>query len=185
MVIIAAVALAVDLITAALTWSMSKTSVNIRAAFLHNLADAMGSVAVIVAGTLVILFDWRLIDPLVTLMIAGYILWMTLAEIGGVIRILMLGSPQGLDTMKVIETVRGIDGVADIHHAHLWQMGEHASAFDAHIAIEAGSWSRADAIKRAIKQVLVDRYAIGHSTLELECARHACKGAAVVGGLGD
>lgn len=184
-VIIAAVALAVDLVTAALTWSLSKTSVNIRAAFLHNLADALGSVAVIVAGVLVILFDWRLVDPIVTLAIAGYILWMTVAEIGGVIRILMLGSPQGLDTMTVVQAVRDIDGVVDVHHAHLWQMGEHKSAFDAHIAVEDGAWGRADSIKQSVKRTLLDRFTIAHSTLELECARHACQGAAVLGGPED
>ena len=74
-VIIAGIALVVDLVTALLTYSMSKSSMNIRAAFLHNVADALGSIAVIVAGTLILLYDWRLIDPLVTLLIAGYILW--------------------------------------------------------------------------------------------------------------
>lgn len=63
-VIVAGVALAIDLGTAALTYRLSKTSMNIRAAFLHNLADALGSVAVIVAGTLVILFEWYWVDPL-------------------------------------------------------------------------------------------------------------------------
>jgi cobalt-zinc-cadmium efflux system protein len=80
-------------VTALLTFSMAKSSMNIRAAFLHNVSDALGSLAVIVAGTLIILYDWRLIDPLVTLLIAGYILWMSFAQIGEAIRILMLGSP--------------------------------------------------------------------------------------------
>ena len=84
---IAGAALVIDLVTALLTYSLSKSSVNIRAAFLHNVADALGSVAVIFAGTLILLYDWRLIDPAVTLMIAGYILWQSFAEIGGVIRI--------------------------------------------------------------------------------------------------
>jgi cobalt-zinc-cadmium efflux system protein len=90
-VIIAGIALAVDVVTALLTYSLSKDSVNIRAAFLHNVADALGSVAVIFAGSLIILYDWQIIDPIVTLMIAGYILWMSFSEIGGVSRILMLG----------------------------------------------------------------------------------------------
>ncbi len=74
-VILAGIALAVDLATVLLTVRMAKTSMNIRAAFLHNLADALGSVAVIVAGTLILLFDWRLVDPIVTLGISVYILW--------------------------------------------------------------------------------------------------------------
>jgi cobalt-zinc-cadmium efflux system protein len=173
-VVIAGVALAVDLATAALTFSMSKTSMNIRAAFLHNLADALGSVAVIVAGTVIILYDWRLIDPAVTLLIAGYILWQAGAEIGGVIRILMLGSPPETDSAEVVDAVQAVPGVADIHHVHLWMMGEHTSALDAHLAIEAGDWSRADAIKAEVKALLKDRFGVGHSTLELECDAHAC-----------
>ena len=173
-VIIAVIALIVDAVTAALTYAMSKSSVNIRAAFLHNLADALGSIAVIVAGTLILLYDWRLIDPIVTVMIAGYILWQSFREIGPVIRILMLGSPPGIETEAVLDTVRGIDGVSGIHHAHFWQMDEHRAALEAHIVIAEGCWSDADAIKSRVKSVLSDRFDIEHTTLEMECARHAC-----------
>ncbi|WP_370303524.1 cation diffusion facilitator family transporter, partial [Pseudooceanicola sp.] len=99
---IAVIALMVDLLTAALTYSMSKHSMNIRAAFLHNLADALGSVAVILAGTCVILWGWTWVDPVVTLLIAGYILWHVKAEAGGVIRVLMLGSPPDMEMSEVI-----------------------------------------------------------------------------------
>ncbi len=183
-VIIAGIALIVDAATAALTYAMSKSSVNIRAAFLHNVADALGSVAVIVAGTLILLFDWRLIDPLVTVLIAGYILWQSFPEIGPVIRILMLGSPPELETKAVLDTVRGIDGVTGIHHAHFWQMDEHRAALDAHIVIAEGRWSEADALKDRIKTALADRFDIEHTTLELECARHACDDPSEFGGRG-
>ncbi|SDE70116.1 cation diffusion facilitator family transporter [Limimaricola pyoseonensis] len=181
MVWVAGLALAVDLITAALTWAMAKDSVNIRAAFLHNLADALGSVAVIVAGLAVLAFGWHWVDPVVTLGIAGYILWMSLSEIGGVIRILMLGAPPGLDTDAVLEHLRGIDGVGSVHHVHLWQMQEHAPALDAHVAVPEGRWSEADGIKARIKRSLADRFGIGHVTLEMECAAHACEGANAIG----
>ena len=173
-VIVAGIALAVDLATALLTYRLSKDSVNIRAAFLHNVADALGSVAVIFAGTLILLYDWRLIDPLVTVLIAGYILWQSFAEIGPVIRILMLGSPIDMENEQVMGAVRDVAGVADIHHVHLWLVDEHRTSLDAHLVIDAGRWNDADGIKAAVKTVLQDRFGIGHSTLELECARHAC-----------
>ncbi|MCI5073454.1 cation diffusion facilitator family transporter [Oricola sp.] len=183
-VIIAAIALVIDVITAGLTFALSKESVNIRAAFLHNVADALGSVAVIIAGSLILLYDWRLIDPLVTLLIAGYILWQAWAEIGGVIRILMLGSPPGLQTDTVIARMEAIDGVADIHLAHLWQMNEHDNALDAHLVIDRGAWDHADAIKARVKKVLSEEFGIGQSTLEMECSLHACNGAARIGSAG-
>ena len=183
-VVIAGIALIVDAVTAALTYAMSKSSVNIRAAFLHNVADALGSVAVIVAGTLILLYDWRLIDPLVTVLIAGYILWQSFREIGPVIRILMLGSPPEIETDAVLDTVREIDGVTGIHHAHFWQMDEHRAALDAHVVIAEGRWNDADAVKDRIKAALSDRFDIEHTTLELECARHACDDPSEFGGRG-
>lgn len=183
-VVIAGIALIVDAVTAALTYAMSKFSVNIRAAFLHNVADALGSVAVIVAGTLILLYDWRLIDPLVTVLIAGYILWQSFREIGPVIRILMLGSPPEIETDAVLDTVREIDGVTGIHHAHFWQMDEHRAALDAHVVIAEGRWNDADAVKDRIKAALSDRFDIEHTTLELECARHACDDPSEFGGRG-
>lgn len=115
-IIIAGIALAVDTVTALLTFAMSKQSMNIRAAFLHNVADALGSVAVIFAGTLNLLYDWRLVDPIVTLMIAVYILWQSFAEIGPVIRILMLGSSPDLSIPDILAEIRSVEGVADVHH---------------------------------------------------------------------
>ncbi len=167
-VIVAGVALVVDVATAMLTFTLSKTSVNIRAAFLHNVADALGSVAVIVAGTAIILWDWRLIDPAVTLLIAGYILWQSFAEIRGVIRILMLGSPPEIDATKVVARLRGIDGIASVHHAHLWQMGEHEPAFEAHLVIAEPDWERSLAIKDAARRLLLEEFGIRHTTLETE-----------------
>ena len=112
-VILAGVALVIDAATAVLTYRMAKDSVNIRAAFLHNLADALGSVAVIIAGGAILMFGWTWIDPLVTLGIAGYILWMGLTEIGPVIRTLMLGRPEGLRIETVRDQVAKVNGVTN------------------------------------------------------------------------
>lgn len=180
-VIIAAVALVVDLVTVLLTFSLSKESINIRAAFLHNVADALGSIAVIIAGTAIILYDWRLVDPLVTLLIASYILWQSFSEIGDVIRILMLGRPSDIPTASVLEEIRTVNGVTDVHHLHFWQMQEHENALEAHLVIEAGRWDHADTIKQAVKDALMQRFGISHSTLELECSRHACSHPAIIG----
>ncbi|MFV0360647.1 cation diffusion facilitator family transporter [Tropicimonas sp.] len=178
-VVVAAVALAVDTVTALLIFRMSKDSVNMRAAFLHNLMDALGSVAVIIGGTLILLYDWRLVDPLVTLLIAGYILWHTLREIGPVIRILMLGSPDSPTAAEVLDTMEEVDGVADVHHLHLWQMGEHEISVEAHVVLDEG----ADpvAVKAGLKDLLTRLFGISHSVLELETAADRCLGVRRIG----
>src|SRR5690606_23533988 len=117
-VIIAAVALVVDTITAMLTYSLSKSSMNIRAAFLHNVSDALGSVAVVVAGTVRILYDWVFVDPLMTLMIAGDIVWAAFSEIGGAIRILMSATAGKIVPQEVRARSSAVTGVVGIHHLH-------------------------------------------------------------------
>ena len=169
-VILGGVALAVDTLTAVLTYSMQKGSVNIRALFLHNLSDALASVAVILGGTLILLYDIYWVDPAITIGIAAYILYLALTEIGGPIRTLMLGSPPDVDTDAVIAAVSGIDGVEEVHHAHFWQMEEHAVALDTHIVVPRDRWGEIEDIKAAIKSRLKDEFDVEHSTLEFEPA---------------
>lgn len=173
-VILAGVALAVDLVTAALTFRLAKDSMNIRAAFLHNVADAASSVAVIVAGTLILLFGWWIVDPLATLLIAGYILWHGLSDIGPVIRILMLGTPGGTDAAQVQSAMAAVEGVADVHHVHLWAIDEHRVSVEAHVVVAPGSLDRAPSILCAVKRCLSDRFGIRHSTLEVERQGEGC-----------
>jgi cobalt-zinc-cadmium efflux system protein len=180
-VAIAGVALLVDTGTAVLTYTLSKDSANIRAVFLHNITDALGSLAVIVAGSLILLYDWRIVDPIATLMIAGYILWQSFIEIGSVIRILMLGSPPDLQTGQVLQSIRSVDGVAGVHHLHLWQMQEHENALEAHLVIDKGRWSDADAIKAAVRHALNNGFGIRHATLEMECSIHTCQDPRTIG----
>lgn len=175
-VVVAAVALVVDAVTALLTYRLSKTSMNIRAAFLHNVADALGSVGVIVAGTVILLYDWRLADPIVTLAIAAYILWQSLAEIGGVIRLLMLAAPAGLMITDVISAVKQVEGVRDAHHVHVWTVSEGFYSLEAHVVVADDHLADAQAIKRRIRAVLREDFRIVHSTLEIEPASERCEG---------
>ena len=167
-VILGGVALVVDTLTALLTYSMQKGSVNIRALFLHNLSDALASVAVIIGGSLILLYNMRGVDPAITIGIALYILYLAFTEIGGPIRTLMLGSPPDIDNETVVQAMRGVDGVADVHHVHLWQMQEHEAALDCHVVLTADGWGQIEKIKAAIKDRLKDDFSIGHSSLEFE-----------------
>ncbi|MCL4768221.1 MAG: cation diffusion facilitator family transporter [Hyphomicrobiaceae bacterium] len=175
-VAVAGLALAVDAVTALLTYTLSKTSVNIRAAFLHNLADALGSIGVIAAGVLVILFGWHIVDPIVTMAIAVYILWLALSQIGGVVRILMLGVPPDIDVEEVVAAIRGVDGVEDVHHLHVWAIDEHRSSLEAHIVVPEGSAEDAQAVKARIRALARERFGVTHTTLELEAASECHEG---------
>lgn len=177
---VAGLALSVDVVTALLTYSMAKDSLNIRAAFLHNLADAGTSVAVILGGILVMLFDWRLVDPLLTLGISGYIMWHALTDIGPVIRILMLGAPPGIEPRDVARAVQGVDGVVSVHNIYLWQIDERRATFQAHLVL--ASSAHGPTIRSAVRQVLRDDFQIEQATLETETSDNECVNPALIGG---
>jgi cobalt-zinc-cadmium efflux system protein len=178
-VVVAGVALVIDTVTALLVMKLSKDSANMRAAFLHNVADALGSVAVIIGGSLILLYDWRLVDPIVTLMISGYILWHSWQGIVPVIRILMLGAPEDTDLNEVLEALRGLDGVGSVHHVHLWRMQEHETALEAHVVLDGSG--TAEQVKQAVKGHLRARFGISHAVLELEELGTVCADLRVVG----
>lgn len=133
----------------------------------------------IVAGTLMILFGWAWVDPLATLLIAGYILWQSATELPQVARILMLASPDALRTEDVIAALRDQPGVTDVHHVHLWLMEEHGAAFDAHIVAEQGT--DPSALRQALKSYLKSEFDLNHVTLELETQDAQCRDAKVIG----
>lgn len=166
MAAVAGLAIVVDVGTAVLLWAMAKDSLNVRAAFVHNLTDALGSVAVLLAAAAVIWLDWTWIDPLLTLLIAGYVLYQVATMLPQAARILMEGSPPNLDLSEVELEMRKVGGVVDTHHLHVWQLDEKRIALEAHVVLSEAA--DLDATKRAVKAVLADRFNIAHSTLELE-----------------
>lgn len=167
-VVIAGIALVVDVATMVLTYRMSKTSMNIRAAFIHNFSDALASVGVIIGGTLIILYGWLFIDAIVTLMIAGYILIQAAIEIPKAVNILMQAVPQEIDVAEVTDHLQSTDGVRDVHHVHIWNIDEHRRSLEAHVVIARDDMGQMEAIKKAIKDKLKSDFQIGHSTLEFE-----------------
>lgn len=171
-VIVAGIALAVDVFTALLTYSQSKTSMNIKAAFLHNVTDAMASVGVIITGTLILLYGWIWTDAAMTLIISGYVLWQGFTQIPKVIHLLMEGAPEGLSLEDIRSSMEKVDGVNNVHHVHVWQLDEHRNALEAHVVLSEDT--DMDGLKFRLKKLLHDQFEIEHSTLEFEykkCSR--------------
>ncbi len=165
-VVVAGVALVIDVFTAILTYSMSKHSMNIRAAFLHNVSDALASAGVIVAGSLILLYGWYWTDTALTLLIAGYVLYQSATLMPKTIHILMEGTPENISIGEVTEAMEGVPGVLNVHHVHLWQLDEHRNGLEAHVVID--DFMESEVIKGALKHELEQRFAIVHSTLEFE-----------------
>lgn len=173
-IIVAGIALVVDIVTACLTYAQSKHSMNIKAAFLHNVSDALASVGVIIAGTLILLYGWYWVDTLLTLIIAGYVLWQGFTLLPKSIHLLMEGTPEHLDLQEVIDAMEAEDGVVNVHHVHIWQLDEHHNALEAHVVSSSHVPEELEPLKRTLKSLLKSRFSIGHSTLEFEHEATPC-----------
>lgn len=167
-VLIACAALLVDSATAWLTFRAQDESLNLRAAFLHNVADALGSLGVAAAGVLILLFGWHGADVVAAAAIALYVLWQSFGLMKQAIRVLMASVPPDIDLEAVVEAMTEVQGIADVHHVHIWQMDEQRSALEAHVVVTCRTLAESEEIKRALKLRLEERFGIGHSTLELE-----------------
>ncbi len=171
-VIIAGVALIIDVVTAVLTWSLSKNNLNMRAAFIHNLADAFSSIAVIIAGSLIILYEWYIVDTLCTFLIAGYVIFHGGIEIRSVIRILMQSTPVDLDIDDIVTSLKEIEYVQDVHHIHVWDLDEQTRSLEAHITITGKDHSRMACVRTQVKDCLKEKFQISHSTIEFEMTEY-------------
>lgn len=167
-VIVAALALVVNLATTIVLHAASKTNLNVRAAYLHNLSDSFSSLGVIVAGVLILWFGVYRVDSFITLLVAALTLWQSLPEIRRAIHILMDGAPSDVDSNRLVAELQSIAGVAEVHHVHVWELDEHNRALEAHVVVEPQQLDRWVAIKQEIKTWLCEQFQIHHSTLEFE-----------------
>ncbi len=167
LVVVAASALVVDLVTAGLTYRMAKDSLNVKAAFVHNMADAFGSVAVILAGVLALRYQLYIADVIATLLIAAYAMYHGVGITKEAGRILALGAPVDIQVPALVDAIREVEGVADVHHVHVWALDESERSFEGHIVVGSTDVQFGEHVKELVRGVLA-RYGITHATLECE-----------------
>jgi cobalt-zinc-cadmium efflux system protein len=144
-------------------------NLNIRAAYLHLIGDALTSVAVVVGAVCIWLFKIYWIDPLVTVLISIYIFVHTFTILRESIGILMQFAPSEIDQEEVILVLKEIQEIKSVHHIHLWQLADHKIFFEAHLVL-AGNLPVSDtnAITYKAKQLLSNRFRITHTTFQYE-----------------
>ncbi len=146
-------------------------SLNIRSAYLHLLSDAASSLAVVAGGIVVHL--WRIIwiDPVLTVLIGLYVLKESFSILAQTTHILMEGAPAGVDLEALRQTVESFDGVHNLHHLHVWTVGENDVHLEGHLEIEDMLVSESDVLLRSIEERLRSFFGIEHITLQVECGR--------------
>jgi cobalt-zinc-cadmium efflux system protein len=154
----------------------SQSDLNIRAAFVHLLADAAVSAAVVVAGLLIIWTGQAWIDPATSLLVTVVIGWSSWSLLRQSLRLGMLGVPEAIELADVRAYLQSLPGVTRVHDLHVWPMSTTESALTAHLVIPDAH--PGDAFLHEVAHELEHRFGIGHPTLQIEmgdgdCAVHS------------
>lgn len=168
MMVIAAIGLGANLLSA---WSLLrqgdvKDNVNLRSAYLHVLGDALGSVGALVAGLLMLLFNWYIADPIISVVVALLILKSAWGVLTHSVHILMEGSPAHIDTNEIKELLKEIDGVKDVHDIHVWTITSGLHSFSCHLQVSDDQ--DCQAILQKALNLVKEQCGIEHSTIQVE-----------------
>ena len=148
-------------------------NLNLRAALLHVTGDVAASAGVVVAGLVIVLTGWLYIDPLLSLAIAALIAYGAWGIVRETVNLLMEGTPADMDLAAVTSEITNTKTVKSVHDLHVWALSSDSLALSAHVVIDDRSLADAEHLMRDIEQRLCARFAIGHSTIQVESC-HPC-----------
>ena len=157
-------------------------NLNLRAALLHVTGDVAASAGVIVAGVVILLTGWLYVDPLLSLAIAALIAYGAWGIARETLNMLMEGTPPEIDLGAVTAEIQRQPAVKSVHDLHVWALSSESVALSAHVVTDDQSLADAEHLMRDIEQKLCERFAIGHSTIQIESC-HPC--GEIHHGLGD
>ncbi|MCZ8326411.1 MAG: cation diffusion facilitator family transporter [Sphingomonadaceae bacterium] len=172
MMAVAAIGIAINTISAAMFARGRKHDLNLRAAFIHLMADAAVSAGVVVAGAAILLTGIVWIDPLTSLAITLVIGWGSWRLLKDALRMGLLAVPPGIDSVAVREWLAARPGVTRIHDLHIWPMSTTETALTAHLEMPAGH--PGDAFLHQLAEDLASRFGIDHATVQVEAGTAPC-----------
>ena len=158
------------LLNGGITWLLMRThsDLNIRSVLIHEIGDTLATLAVILGGIGISLTGKSFIDPALSILIGGMILWSSFGIIRESLNILLEGTPRGVQLEAVEATLRAVPGVNNVHDLHIWSIGSETHALSCHIAIADIPPSESEAIMRQVRQILADTFHIRHTTIQFE-----------------
>jgi cobalt-zinc-cadmium efflux system protein len=148
-------------------------SLNVRAAMLHVVGDIGASVGVVLAGVVILLTGWLYIDPLLSLGIAVLIAFGAWRIVRETVNLLMEGTPAEIDLGAVTMEITGTELVSSMHDLHVWALSSDQVALSCHVVVDDCALRDAEHVVRDLEQRLCERFAIGHTTIQIESC-HPC-----------
>lgn len=169
---VAGVGVLINAFTAFLFMKDKEKDLNVKGAYLHMAADALVSVGVLVAGIVISRTGWYIIDPIIGLIVAVVILISTWNLLHDSLRLTLDGVPTSINSQQVVESIRALPGIDDVHHIHIWAISTTENALTAHIVLKQPEGMQE--VKHLIRHRLED-FGIGHATLEFEVPGEHCE----------
>lgn len=166
LIFVALIGLAANLACFLLLREGAKDNINMRAAYLEVVADALGSVAVLIAALLIVLFGWTWVDPVFALALAAFIVPRTLRLGAHAVRVLLQAAPRGVDCARIEIDLCELPGVRSVTDLHVWTLSPGMDVATAHLHAAPGV-AEQDLLRRA-ETLLRERYGLAHSTLQIE-----------------
>jgi cobalt-zinc-cadmium efflux system protein len=154
--------------TIALLLMRAGRDLNVRSAIIHEIGDTASTAAVIVGGWIILITGKTWIDPALSLIIGGMILWSSVGIIRESLNILLEGIPRGMKLESIADEMKAIAGVRDVHDLHVWSIGSNSHALSAHVAIADIPPSESDKILADLRLLLAERFHIFHTTIQFE-----------------
>lgn len=147
----------------------AENNMNMQSAYLHLLTDMMASVAVLIGGLLMYFFNWFWVDPLLTILIALYLVYMGYTLLRDSTRVLMLFTPGTIEVEQIASSIGRLPSVKNVHHVHIWQLNDEEIHLEAHVDFDRDiQLSEFDGILEQIEEEVYHKYGINHVNIQPE-----------------
>lgn len=158
------------LISLYIAYSLSRhdSDLAVRSALIHIRGDAFAAGGVIVAGLIIVASGWQIVDPLLSLAIAVLIAWSAWRVLIAAVNILLESMPADVRTDSVVDAVKKVPGVRDLHDLHVWSLSTQSRAMSAHLLIDDQRVLQAQDILAEVREVLAHGFGIEHTTIQFE-----------------
>jgi cobalt-zinc-cadmium efflux system protein len=171
--IVAAVGIAINGLSAWLLMAGREHDLNIRSAFVHLAADAAVSAGVVIAGAVLLLTGWTWVDPVASLLVSVAIVWGTWGLLWESLHMSMNAVPRGISLVDVRGYLETLPGVAGVHDLHIWAMSTTETALTVHLVCNGGR--RGDSFLADAAHELEHRFGIRHATIQIETGELECR----------
>jgi len=172
MLVVAILGLAVNLVSFRLLHAGAKESLNVRGALLEVMADALGSVGVIVSAIVILTTGWQYTDAVVALALAAFIAPRAVLLARDALRIIVQAAPARIDMTSLVDDLRGVPGVADVHDVHVWTLTSGMDVASVHVV--APDAHAPDVVREA--QAVLTAHGLSHATVQVEDGAGHCEG---------